>query len=145
MILIETKVSGSRAKDISDRLPFDGAFHANNFGFSCGIWVLWDSTQVDLSFLSSIEQEIHSIVKDFSTNSSLLLSTIYASPRYAERRLLWDNLSDDVGNNTTSESHVPRTIANGTCTTKGNNLAESTGVVPAKHPPKVKLVLFSLL
>ena len=53
--------------------------------------------------------------------------------------------SDDAENNTTSESHVPRTIANGTYTTKRNNLAESTGVVPAKHPPKVKLELFSLL
>ena len=52
---------------------------------------------------------------------------------------------DDAENNTTSESHVPRTIVNGTCTTKRNNLAESTGVVPAKHPPKVKLELFSLL
>ena len=52
---------------------------------------------------------------------------------------------DDAENSTTSESHVPRTIANGTCTMKRNNLAESTGVVPAKHPPKVKLDLFSLL
>lgn len=33
MILTETKVNGSKAKDIYDKLPFDGAFHANNFGF----------------------------------------------------------------------------------------------------------------
>ena len=33
MILTETKVSGSEAKDIYDKLPFDGAFHANKFGF----------------------------------------------------------------------------------------------------------------
>lgn len=33
MILTETKVSGSKAKDIYDKLPFDGAFHANNFVF----------------------------------------------------------------------------------------------------------------
>ena len=52
---------------------------------------------------------------------------------------------DDAEKNTTSESHVPRTIANGTCTTKRNNLTESTGVVPAKYSPKVKLELFSLL
>lgn len=56
MILTETKVSGSKAKDIYDKLPFDGAFHANNFGFFFGgIWVLWDSTQAELSFLSSIK------------------------------------------------------------------------------------------
>ena len=42
-------------------------------------------------------------------------------------------------------SHTFLVRCNGTCTTKRNNLAESTGVVPAKHPPKVKLELFSLL
>ena len=50
MILTETKVSGSRANDIFDKLPFDEAFHVNKFGFSGGIWVLWDSTQAELSF-----------------------------------------------------------------------------------------------
>ena len=64
------------------------------FGF---IWVLWDSTQAELSFLSSIKQEIPSIVKDLYANSSWLLSAIYASPRYVERQLLWDNLSMVTG------------------------------------------------
>ncbi|XP_065632987.1 uncharacterized protein LOC112028379 [Quercus suber] len=53
MIITETKVSGTRAKDITDRLPFDGAIHANNIG---------------------------------------LTGAIYASPRFAERKLLWENL-----------------------------------------------------
>lgn len=53
--------------------------------------------------------------------------------------------TDDAGNLPTSESHVPRMIANDTYTTKRNNLAVGTGVVPAKHPPKVKLEIFSLL
>ena len=43
----------------------------------------------------------------------------------------------------TSESRVPRTFANDTCTTKRNNLAERTGVVPAEYPPKVKLELYA--
>lgn len=60
-------------------------------------WVPWDSTQAEQSFLSSTEEEIHSIVKDISTNSSWLLSAIHASPRYAERQLLWDNLSMVAG------------------------------------------------
>ncbi|XP_075655267.1 uncharacterized protein LOC142625512 [Castanea sativa] len=58
-----------------------------------GIWLLWDSTQVEIFKLSSMEQKIHALVKDLSSNASWLLSAIYASPRYAERRLLWDNLS----------------------------------------------------
>ena len=42
--------------------------------------------------LTSIEQEIHVIVKNISSNISWLMSAIYASPRLVERRLLWDNL-----------------------------------------------------
>ena len=53
--------------------------------------------------------------------------------------------TDDAENNTTNESHAPHSIANDTCTTKRNDLAESTGVVPAEYPPKVKLELVSLL
>ena len=43
MIVIETKVSGDRAKRITDRPPLDGAIFANSIGFSGGLWVLWDS------------------------------------------------------------------------------------------------------
>ena len=43
--------------------------------------------------LSSIEQEIHAIVKDLSMGTSWLLSAIYTSPRYAKRKLLWENLA----------------------------------------------------
>lgn len=70
MIITETKISGQRAKDISDRLPFDRAIHANNIGFSGGLWVLWDTTQVVVPELSSTEQEIHTLVRDLSSNNS---------------------------------------------------------------------------
>ena len=36
-------------------------------------------------------------MKDLYTNSSWLLSAIYASPRYVRRQLLWDNLSMVTG------------------------------------------------
>ena len=49
---------------------------------------------------------------------------------------------DDV-EKITSELHGPRTLEVITYTTKGDNLTESTGVVPTKYPPKVKLELFS--
>lgn len=93
MIITETKISGQRAKDITDRLHFDGAIHANNTGFTGGLCVLWDSTQVEIFELSLSEQEIHTLLRDLSSKSSWLMSTIYASPRFVERRLMWDNLS----------------------------------------------------
>lgn len=92
MVITETKVSGLKAKEITDRLHFDGAIHANNFGFTGGLWVLWDSARVEVFELASTEQEIHVIVKDISSNISWLFSAVYASPRLAERRLLWENL-----------------------------------------------------
>lgn len=40
MVISETKVSGLRAKAITDRMSLDGAIHTNNFGLSGGLWVL---------------------------------------------------------------------------------------------------------
>lgn len=97
LIISETKVSGARAKAITDRLPFDGAIHANNIGLTGGLWVLWNSGQIEVTALSSTEQEIHAVVKDLSWGTSWLLSAIYASPRYAKRKLLWENLTTVAG------------------------------------------------
>lgn len=93
MIVTETKVGGIRAKNIIDRLPFDGVLYTNTIGYSGGLWVLWDSAQVEITELSSTEQEIHSTVKILSSEYYWLLSAMYASPRIAERRMLWENLT----------------------------------------------------
>ena len=49
MVISKTKVSGMRAKSITDRLPLNGAIHGNNFGLFGGLWVLWDSNKVEVS------------------------------------------------------------------------------------------------
>lgn len=92
MVITETKVSRDRAKGIADRLPIDGASFANSIGLFGGLWVLWDSNQVAVTELSSTEQEIHLLVTPNVSQSTWLLSVVYANPRVAERRLLWDNL-----------------------------------------------------
>lgn len=97
MIVTETKICGLRAKDITDRLPFDWAVHANNIGFTSGLWLLWDSAQMEVNVLSFTEQEIHATVKDLSLNASWTLSAVYSNPRYAEKRLLWDSLTTIAG------------------------------------------------
>jgi hypothetical protein len=93
LIVTETRVGGDRAKKITDTLPFDGAIHADTIGYAGGLWLLWDSAVVDVSVLAATEQEIHAVVKVRSSNFSWLLSAIYASPRFLERKILWDNLS----------------------------------------------------
>ena len=38
LIVTKTKVGGSRAKDISSRLPFDGALHMDTVGYAGDLW-----------------------------------------------------------------------------------------------------------
>ncbi|KAL0006096.1 hypothetical protein SO802_013657 [Lithocarpus litseifolius] len=89
---METRVGGERAKELSDRLPFDGAIHTQTIGFSGGLWVLWNSNRVEVSSLSNTKQEIHIMVKVRFSNATWVLSAVYASPRIAERQVLWNNL-----------------------------------------------------
>lgn len=93
MIITETRVGRDRAKEITDRLPFNGVVHADTVGYARGIWILWLSDVVKVSVLASTEQEIHVVVKVHSSHLSWLISTVYASPRYRERKILWDNLN----------------------------------------------------
>ena len=55
--------------------------------------MLWKSNAVEITQLAKTEQEIHVVVKVRALNSSWLLSSIYASPRLEERKLLWKNLA----------------------------------------------------
>lgn len=108
VIVTETRVGGERAKDITDRLPFDGAIHSDTVGFSGGIWLLWNSDTVEVTQLAKTEQEIHVVIKVRTSDSSWLLSSIYASPRFEERKLLWKNLASIA-----SFHHLPWIILGG--------------------------------
>nr|XP_023924361.1 uncharacterized protein LOC112035761 [Quercus suber] len=90
---METKIGGDRAREISDRLPFHGAIHTETIGYAGGLWMLWNSDRVEVSFLVSTEQEIHATVKVKNSDHSWLFTVIYASPRSAERHILWNNLN----------------------------------------------------
>ena len=92
LIVMETQVGGDRAKEITNDLPFDGAIHTDTIGYAGGLWLLWNEDRVEVSKLANTEQEIHVIVKVRSSNLNWLLSVIYASPRCAERQVLWSNL-----------------------------------------------------
>lgn len=92
IIITKTRVRRARAKKIIDRLPFDGAVHADTVGYAGGIWILWLSDVVRVSVLVATEQEIHAVVKVHSSHLSWLIFAVYASPRYRERKILWDNI-----------------------------------------------------
>ena len=91
---METRVGGNIAREVTKRLLFDGAIHSNAVGYVGGIWVLWNSDRVDVAHLANTEQEIHFTVKVWISNVIWLFSTVYASPRCAERHILWNNLME---------------------------------------------------
>ena len=45
-----------------------------------------------MDVLTTTEQEIHALIRVRSQTFNWLISAIYASPRFAERCVLWDNL-----------------------------------------------------
>ena len=48
------------------------------------------SEEVEVFPLSSTEQEIHATIKVRSSNLTWLMSAIYASPRFVERRIFME-------------------------------------------------------
>ena len=93
LVLMETKIGGDKAREMSSRLPFNQAAHTNTIGYAGGLWMLWKYDRVEVSTLSSIEQETHVVVKVMNSNSSWLFTAVYASPRTVERHILWENLN----------------------------------------------------
>ena len=63
MVITETKVSGARAIEIIETLPFDDAVVTDTIGFTSGIWLLWRSDLVQVEALATTEQEVHAIVR----------------------------------------------------------------------------------
>lgn len=92
MVITKTRMSGARADEIIETLPFDGAVVADTIRFVGGIWLLLRLDLVQVDVLASTEQEIHALILVRSLNFTWILSEIYASSRFAERCLLWDNL-----------------------------------------------------
>jgi len=59
LIVMVTRIGRDRAREITDRLPFDGDIHADTIGYTGGLWMLWNSDKVEITPLSNTEQEIH--------------------------------------------------------------------------------------
>ena len=92
MVITETRVGGDRAERIIADLPFDGFITTDTIGYAGGLWVLWNKEEAVVTRVAVTEQEIHATVKVCHSNLNWFISAIYASPRLAERRLVWSNL-----------------------------------------------------
>lgn len=63
LVVMETQNEGKRTREMTDKLPFDGAIHTDTLWYAGGLWVLWKSNKVEISSLANTEQEIHIVVK----------------------------------------------------------------------------------
>ena len=68
LVVMETRVGDDKAREITDRLPFDGAVHTGTIGYAGGLWLLWNSDRVEITPLMSMKQEIHVTVKVRNSN-----------------------------------------------------------------------------
>ena len=93
VVLVETCISGQKAATFNTALGFDRVIRSDTVGFSGGIWLFWDFTQVHLDVLTISAQVIHASVQVNSSNTPWLFSAVYASLSFESRLELWNHLA----------------------------------------------------
>nr|POE77222.1 receptor like protein 30 [Quercus suber] len=61
-VIMETRISGTRAEEVSSSLGFNNVCRSDASGFSGGIWILWNAQDTDLDILSVTDQAIHAVI-----------------------------------------------------------------------------------
>ncbi|GLT46247.1 hypothetical protein SLA2020_200180 [Shorea laevis] len=95
MLIMETKISGDRAKAIASNLYPN--FHVVDAdGFAGGLWLLRDASRISVDIIADSGQAIHAIVK-VCIQSSLpaldwFFSGVYGRPQFSLRSKLWQEL-----------------------------------------------------
>lgn len=92
IILTETRMAPDQGQNVVGQFPLDGWFATNTIGQRGGILMLWNTRRIRTRILAATEHEVHVIMEVPNTNCTMLLSVIYVSPRYRQRKLLWENL-----------------------------------------------------
>ena len=54
--LVETRISGTPAQEVCNRIGFRNWFRVEAQGFQGGIWVLWNSDEIGVEVINSHEQ-----------------------------------------------------------------------------------------
>lgn len=94
IFLLETHSSGELAQRKIKKMGFTGNFIVDSVGQAGGIWCLWDSNW-SVEVLVTSFQYIHMRVS-WKNQSNWLLTVVYASPNYALRQQLWEEISQLV-------------------------------------------------
>ncbi|OMP05267.1 reverse transcriptase [Corchorus capsularis] len=94
LFISEPRISGARARAVAWSFGFSDMYLVDTIGFAGGLWMLWNREDVSQTFPIG-EQAIHAEIQVTHLNSTFnwFISGIYASPKLAKRKLLWDELS----------------------------------------------------
>ncbi|KAI8014297.1 hypothetical protein LOK49_LG05G01952 [Camellia lanceoleosa] len=97
IILMETKVTFSKMGNFFNRLGFTASSIVDPIGRVRGIWIIWDTTQVNVRASSVSSQVIYATIhkEDYE---EWVLAAIYASPNPVMRKHLWVKLEDMTEN-----------------------------------------------
>ncbi|KAF7812326.1 reverse transcriptase [Senna tora] len=93
VFIYETRVGSNGAKSILNNLGYSGYFKVDLLGYAGGLWVLWNSREINLTVQGSTFQEIHATL-EVRDQPLMLISFIYANPLLERRRFVWKNLED---------------------------------------------------
>lgn len=91
VILLETRLSGSKADHVICGMGFLQSFKYDAVGFSGGIWLRWDDGAVNLQILRFHKQYIHTKIS-FPGMETWLFIAVYGSPQLQLREELWSGL-----------------------------------------------------
>ncbi|XP_061373379.1 uncharacterized protein LOC133315733 [Gastrolobium bilobum] len=89
--ILEPRVSGEKAIRVINKLGFSNHIVVDAHGFSGGIWLLWNSNEVKVSFISKQDQFIHCWI-EFAEMKGFYWTAVYASPHEGKRKSLWEDL-----------------------------------------------------
>ncbi|XP_061339245.1 uncharacterized protein LOC133285942 [Gastrolobium bilobum] len=89
--ILEPRVSGNKDVRIIKSLGFTNYSIVEAQGFSGGIWLMWNASDVKISCISKHEQYIHCWV-EFSNMKGFFFTAVYVSPHEGKRRILWEEL-----------------------------------------------------
>lgn len=91
LILIEPKVSGVMADRVCRKLGKKRWARSEAFGFSRGIWVLWNKEELEKKLLVARKSFLHMQIQ-FGRWERWLLMVIYANPQPSIRKHIWEQL-----------------------------------------------------
>ncbi|XLR08090.1 hypothetical protein S83_036028 [Arachis hypogaea] len=91
VILLETRCSGDKARNVIRKLGFNYYHIEEAVSFSGGIWIMWNDVDINIFVLVSKAQHVHLGIKR-GIQEEWLLTAVYASPQEGRRRELWHDL-----------------------------------------------------